>query len=181
MRRTLAVAATLSLTLGGACADAAGVDPIAPELAKARFAEMAIGNSAPIAAAGEFQTFVDLSTLTLTPRGRHCQLEVDGSISFSGTIEGSGTGHTSALVFASCADVAAAAPGTYPDRFRSTIEFDGTVDGEPVTTRVIYSGRSRAGGEIDGSLRFTEAAHGLLGVDARVAVGGSYKGKVIFR
>ena len=43
---------------------------------------------------------MDFSTLTLTPRGKNCRLVVSGALVFSGSIEGTATGTTTALVFA---------------------------------------------------------------------------------
>ena len=184
MRRTPTPAAALilALAIGGACADAGvGGNPVAPDLALGRSPDRQARTARRIAAAGEFQTFVDFSTLTLTPRGRNCQLEVDGEVLFTGTIEGSGSGHTSALVFAPCSDVAAAPPGTYPDVFRSRIDAELSVDGQPATAKMIYQGRSAPGGAIDGRLLLHGGVRGVLQADARIAVGGTYEGAVVVR
>lgn len=182
MTRTHAVAAALALIVGGACADAGvGGNPLAPDLALERSSERETRTARRIAASGEFQTFVDFTTLTLTPRGRNCQLEVDGEVLFTGTLEGTGTGHTSALVFAPCADVAAAPPGTYPDVFRSRIDAELTIDGEPATARMIYQGRSAPGGAIEGRFLLRGGVRGVLKVEARIAVGGTYEGAVVVR
>ena len=180
MRRTHAVAAAL-LVVGG-CADAGvGGNPLAPDVSLERSSEREARTARRIPASGEFQTFVDFSTLTLTPRGRNCQLEVDGQVLFTGTLEGTGTGHTSALVFAPCSDVAAAPPGTYPDIFRSRIEADLSVDGKPATASMTYEGRSEPGGAIDGRFLLRGGVRGVLKVEARIAVGGTYEGGVVVR
>jgi hypothetical protein len=182
MRRTQPLAAALALVIGGACADAGvGGNPLAPDLAIGRSPAREARTARRIPASGEFQTFVDFSTLTLTPRGRNCRLEVDGEVRFTGTIEGTGTGHTSALVFAPCADVAAAPPGTYPDVFRSRIEAELSVDGEPARARITYQGRSAPGGAIEGRFLLRGGARGVLDVEARIAVGGTYEGAVVVR
>ncbi|HEX6068213.1 MAG TPA: hypothetical protein VFZ18_00270 [Longimicrobiaceae bacterium] len=182
MRRTHAVAAALALVMSTGCADAGvGGNPLAPDLALGRSSEREARTARRIPASGEFQTFVDFSTLTLTPRGRNCRLEVDGEVLFTGTIEGTGSGHTSALVFAPCADVAAAPPGTYPDVFRSRIEVEVSVDGQPATARMIYQGRSAPGGAIDGRFLLQGGVRGALKVEARIAVGGTYEGTVVVR
>jgi hypothetical protein len=182
MRRTHAVAAALALVMSGACADAGvGGNPLAPDLALGRSSEREARTARRIPASGEFQTFVDFSTLTLTPRGQNCRLEVDGEVLFTGTLEGTGSGHTSALVFAPCADVAAAPPGTYPDVFRSRIEVEVSVDGKPATARMIYQGRSAPGGAIDGRFLLHGGVRGALKVEARIAVGGTYEGAVVVR
>jgi len=132
-----------------------------------------------VQASGDFGAFVDFSTLTLTPRGQNCLLEVEGRLVFSGTIAGTATGRTSALVSATCAEVATTLPGTYSDVFRSVLSFEGTVDGEPAQADVIYAGRVQPGGTIDGRLLFSGDVRGELSADARVAVGGEYSGTVV--
>src|SRR5258705_13422659 len=72
-----------------------------------------------VQATGHYDAVVDFATLTLTPRGRNCLLEVDGTLFFTGTIAGPATAHTSALVFAPCAPVATTPPATYRDAFTS--------------------------------------------------------------
>jgi hypothetical protein len=132
-----------------------------------------------IETSGRFDAIVDFTTLTLTPKGRNCLLEVDGRLVFSGTIEGTATGRTSALVFAPCADVATSPPGTYPDVFKSELEFEGTVDGDPASAALLYMGRVQPGGVIEGRLVFSRGIQGRLEADARVAVGGDYSGSVV--
>ena len=128
---------------------------------------------------GSFAAIVNFSTLTLTPRGSNCLLQVEGELVFTGTIEGSGTGRTSALVFAPCADVATTPPGTYPDVFKSELVFEGTVDGQPAQANLLYMGRVQPGGRIDGRLVFSNGVQGVLEAEARVAVGGDYRGFVV--
>ncbi len=133
----------------------------------------------PVRAQGEFTAAVDFSTLTLTPVGRNCLLRVDGELEFTGTIEGLAAGTTSALLLASCDDVAVTPPGTFKDVFRSRLEFWGTVDGEPVIADLTYQGITQVGGGIRAVFRFSNGLRGVLKVDAIVAVGGSYKGIVL--
>ena len=130
-------------------------------------------------ASGQFLAQVDFTSFTFTPRGRNCLLTVNGQLVFTGTIDGTATGTTSALVFAPCADVMAAPPGTYPDVFRSELEFRGTIDGEPATANLLYMGRVAEGGTIDGRLIFSNGVAGRLEADAIVAVGGTYHGRVV--
>ena len=132
-----------------------------------------------VQASGGFDALVDFSTLSLTPRGSNCLLEVEGRLVFSGTIEGTAVGETAALVFASCAEVATTPPGTYRDVFHSELTFEGTVDGEPAEAKVLYTGGVEPGGQIDGKLVFSNGVAGALTVDARVAVGGTYAGSVV--
>jgi hypothetical protein len=106
---------------------------------------------------------------------------VDGELVFTGTIEGVARGTTSALVFAPCADVATTPPGTFPDVFKSELEFVGTVDGEEARADVLYMGRVQPGGAIEGRLLFHNGVDGRLEADAVVAVGGTYDGSVVVR
>ena len=162
----IAVAGTAALLFCG-CTDAPGLlAPTAPRAASESAARQ-------VDASGHF------STLALTPRGQNCLIDVDGRLVFSGTIEGTATGHTSALVSATCAEVASAPPGTYPDVFHSALVFDGTVDGQPVHAEGWYMGRSQPGGGIDGRLVFHGDMRGELDVQARIAVGGEYAGSVV--
>ena len=182
MARKHAIAAALALVMSGGCADGgAGPDPLGPDLALGRSSDKPAPGARRTQASGEFVANVDFSTLTLTPRGRNCRLEVDGQLIFTGTIEGTGIGHTSALVFASCSEVQVTPPGTFADVFRSKIEFVGTVDGEPATARMIYQGRSAPGGAIEGRFLMQGGVLGVLDVDAQLAVGGSYEGSVVVR
>ena len=84
-----------------------------------------------------------------------------------------------ALVVAPCADVMTTPPGTYRDVFKSELEFEGTVDGEPAEANVLYMGRVQPGGAIEGRLVFSNGVQGRLEVDAVVAVGGDYSGEVV--
>jgi hypothetical protein len=145
-----------------------------------RDAGAATQQAGPVQAAGHYDANVDFSTLTLTPRGRNCLLEVDGKLVFSGTITGTATAHTSALVFAPCAEVATTPPGTYRDVFTSRAVFDGTVNGESAHANLLYAGETQVGGAIDAHLIFSNGVAGVLdAVDARVAVGGDYLGAVV--
>jgi len=139
----------------------------------------------PAIAAGQVETsvlfdaIVDFSTLKLTPRGSNCLLQVDGRLVFTGTIEGVATGQTTALVFATCEEVASTPPGTDPDVFKSELVFVGTVDGQPAQANVLYQGRVQPGGHISGRLIFSNGVSGELSAEAQVAVGGSYDGSVV--
>jgi hypothetical protein len=134
-----------------------------------------------VQATGHFDALVDFATLTLTPRGQNCLLDVRGALVFTGTLEGTATGHTQALVSATCEEVAAGLQtGTfYPDVFKSELAFTGTVNGEPVEATGWYMGRSQPGGAIDGRLVLHGDVRGELDVDARIAVGGEYGGTLV--
>lgn len=145
------------------------------------------GAAAPAAAgqvqvAGHYDAVVDFSTLALTPIGSNCRLEVGGKLVFTGTIHGTAVGHTSALVFAPCAQVAVTPPGTYRDVYTSKAVFDGSVNGVAAHARLLYAGQTNVGGAIDAHLIFSDGVAGVLdAVDARVAVGGDYRGAVVVR
>ena len=129
-----------------------------------------------LVAKGDFTAVVDFSTLTLSPVGYNCLLEVEGELIFAGTLEGTAPGKTRALVLATCGDVAVNPPGAFPDVFRSKLEFAGTVGGLPTVADVIYQGESEAGGRITGSIVLSNGLEVPLQVDAFIAVGGSYAG-----
>lgn len=171
-----ALTGTAALLLCG-CTDASGraapTAPASPALA-------ALG-AQQVDAAGNFDALVDFSTLTLTPRGRNCLIDVRGQLVFTGTLEGTADAHTTALVFATCEEVATTPPGTYPDVFESEIAFEGTVNGEPVEATGWYMGRSEPGGAIDGRFVLHGGVRGELDVDARIAVGGEYRGSIVVR
>lgn len=175
-RRLVTGSALLLVVVG--CTDAR--DPLGPASA-ARPLHASSSAAQPVQASGSFAAIVDFSTLTLTPKGRNCQLEVDGKAVFTGTIVGTADAHTSALVFASCADVATTPPGTYADVFHSDLVFHGTVDGVSTTATGRYLGRSAPGGRITGRLVFASGMAGSLDVDAQLAVGGTYDGHVVVR
>ena len=171
LRLAVATALLTGTLLATGCAD--GRDgPTAPAM-------RAPAASQQVEASGAFDALVDFSTLTLTPRGRNCLLEVEGRLVFTGTIDGTAVGRTSALVFAPCDQVATTPPGTFRDVFRSELEFAGTVDGEPATAQVLYTGGVAPGGTIDARLIFSNGVSGVLDADAVVAVGGTYAGSVV--
>jgi hypothetical protein len=169
-RAKLVVLAAFCLAVVG-CADSTGITR--PDVSL-----QAVVNG-PVAVSGTYDAVVDFSTLRLTPRGANCLLQVDGQLVFSGTIEGTATGTTSALVLATCAQVATTPPGTFRDVFKSELEFEGTIDGVPAQASMIYQGRVQEGGVIEGRIILSNGAAGVLDVDARVAVGGSYTGAVV--
>lgn len=135
----------------------------------------------PLHGSGAFTVAVDFDTLTLTPVGNNCRLEVEGMAEFSGTLEGEATGVTTALVRAPCSEVIANPPGTFPDVFSSDLDFSGTVDGTPVNATITYHGTAEAGGEISAVMNLSGDLRGALRVEGQLAVGGSYQGRVVFR
>ena len=180
MNITRLAATGLTLLIVGGCAD--GRDTTGPtdlELSRDGTAQRPARAAQRVPATGSFQALVDFSTLTLTPRGRNCLLVVDGQLVFTGTIAGVARGTTSALVFASCEQVATTPPGTFRDVFRSELVFEGTVDGKPARAKVLYTGGVEPGGAINGRLIFSRGIAGELRARAVVAVGGTYRGAVV--
>ena len=181
MRILQLVATATALLVVVACADESdALGPATSALGRQGQAPDVVTSAArQIETSGHFDALVDFSTLTLTPRGQNCLLQVDGQLVFTGTIEGTATGTTSALVFATCSEAATTPPGTHPDVFRSELAFVGTVDGEPVQADLLYMGRVQPGGRIEGRLVFSNGAAGRLEADALVAVGGEYHGSIV--
>jgi hypothetical protein len=130
----------------------------------------------PIPATGTFDAVVDFSTLQLTPRGQNCLLEVEGELVFEGTLQGTASGTTAALIFATCDEVLANPPGTFRDVFMSKLVFTGQADGVPVEASMTYQGQVSEGGEIRAIIRVSRGLVGVMDVEARVAEGGSYSG-----
>jgi hypothetical protein len=165
-----------------ACANGRdALQPTVPPLGGSEAAQRAASAAQPIQTSGRFDAIVDFSTVTLTPRGRNCLLQVSGRIVFHGTIEGTATGRTSALEFGPCAEVALNPPGTFPDVFKSVAAFTGTIAGQPAHSDLLYMGRVQQGGAIDGRFIFSNGVAGELDVNAIVAVGGTYRGSVVVR
>ena len=175
------IAAGSAVLIIPGCAD--GRDLLAPSTsvvpAEGNAAEAAPEAASRVETAGEFDALVDFTTLTLTPRGVNCLLTVDGQLVFTGTIEGTATGTTSALVFAPCDQVATTPPGTFRDVFKSELRFEGTVDGQMASANLLYLGGVEPGGQIEGRLVFSNGVAGRLEADAIVAVGGTYHGSVV--
>ena len=171
-----------ALVVASACGDSRGVlQPTTPSLGRDRSPELSTSAAHPTETSGHFDAIVDFSTVTLTPKGGNCLLQISGRLVFSGTIEGTATGRTSALEFAPCEEVAVNPPGTFEDVFKSVAVFDGTVNGQPAHSDLLYMGRVQVGGAIDGRLVFSNGVAGVLDVHAIVAVGGDYQGLVVVK
>ncbi len=128
-------------------------------------------------ASGSFTAQIDPASITLAPAsGGNCVLSVNGVLTFSGTLMGTATGSTTALIFASCAQVATTPPGTFADVFRFVGEYVGTVAGQPGSGSLTYAGVTRAGGNITAAIGLRGDSSALVRADAVVAVGGSYRG-----
>ena len=132
-----------------------------------------------IDAFGPFTAVVDLSSLVVRDVGsQRCEFRVQGTLIFEGTLDGEANGTTTALIFAPCAQATEVPPGTYKDVFRFEGSYSGTVDGIPAIGRLSYTGITRRGGAIEASIRLhADTAKAVLHtVDARVLVGGTYRG-----
>lgn len=127
---------------------------------------------------GAIVASVDFSSLEARDvRGNKCEFTVDGTLSFSGTIDGDAVGATTAVIFAPCAEALASPPGTSFDTFRFDGDFTGEVLGEPTTGTLRYSGITRVGGHIDATVILRgDQARAVARADAQVAVGGTYSG-----
>ncbi len=129
-------------------------------------------------ASGTFGATVDFESLLAEDvRGNKCEFTVDGTLTFSGTVEGTATGTTTAVIFAPCAEALALPPGSFFDVFRFEGEFTGAVDGTPASGELSYAGVTRVGGGIDATVILDAGtARAVLRADAQVAVGGTYTG-----
>jgi hypothetical protein len=172
------VGISTALLVASACAGGRdALQPTAPSFS----VQGAASPSGPIQVSGHFDAIVDFSTVTLTPKGGNCLLEISGRLVFTGTIEGTATGRTSALEFAPCAAVAINPPGTFEDVFKSVATFTGTIAGRPAQSNLLYMGRVQVGGAIDGRFVFSNGVAGELDVKSVVAVGGTYSGSVVVK
>ena len=159
----LACAAAVWLLVPAGGATAAGVD------ASSQGAQSAEGG---------FVASVDFTSLqAVDVRGNKCEFTVNGTLTFTGTLEGAATGTTTAVIFAPCSEALAAPPGTYFDVFRFEGDFSGDVLGEPADGPLSYAGQTRVGGAIDATILLGgNDARAALRADAQVAVGGTYSG-----
>ena len=177
------VASGVVLLAVAACGDGRGVlQPTALSLAtRSQSPSLSASEADPIQTSGHFDAIVDFSTVTLTPKGGNCLLQISGRLVFTGTIEGTATGRTSALEFAPCAEVAINPPGTFEDVFKSVATFNGTIAGKPAQSDLLYMGRVQVGGAIDGRFIFSNGVAGELDVKSVVAVGGTYQGSLVVK
>lgn len=129
-------------------------------------------------AEGEFVASVDFSSLQPRDvRGNKCEFTVNGTLSFSESVDGDAVGTTTAVIFAPCSEALASPAGTYMDVFRFEGAFTGEVLGEPADGALNYAGLTRVGGAIDATVILDgDDARAVLRADARVAVGGTYTG-----
>lgn len=142
-----------------------------------------VAHAAPgVAASGTFTADVDPTTFTFTQQGSTCVITGQGTLVFSGTLEGTATGRTTARVLAPCEKAATSPPGTYQDVFRADLTFTGTLAGAPVEATLTYQGVTKApDGAITGQMIFSDGLTGGLRVDAVVVQGGVYEGRLVRR
>ena len=127
---------------------------------------------------GDFVASVDFASLQVRDvRGDKCEFTVNGTLSFSGPVDGDAVGTTTAVIFAPCESALTSPPGTFFDVFRFEGAFTGEVLGEPTTGTLSYAGLTRVGGGIDATVILDgDDARAVLRADAQVAVGGTYSG-----
>jgi hypothetical protein len=165
---------------GVAALGAAVLALLVPTTASAAAAPHGTGTSrgAAVHAAGGFEAAIDFASLQARDvRGHRCELTVNGTLTFSGTVEGTAGGITTAVVLAPCADALASPPGTYVDVFEFEGRFTGEVLGVRASGPLRYAGVTRVGGEIDALITLRgDDARAVLRADAQVALGGTYRG-----
>ena len=165
--RGICVVGMAILLLGTSTVAVASAEPIRAEL-----------SGAARQAAGAFTAEVDFSSLVARDvRGNKCEFTVNGTLNFTGTLEGSAPGTTRAVIFAPCSAATTSPPGTFFDVFAFRGTFTGTVHGAPVSGDLTYAGITRAGGAIDAKIILAgDRAKAVLRADAVVALGGTYRG-----
>lgn len=175
--RSAGVLSMVALMFSSGGTAAAAVTPPAPDTAQ-------VASARPVDAAGAFTALADFSSLTTRDVGtRTCEFQVHGTLDFSGTVQGAVSGTTTALIHAPCAEALSNPPGTFRDVFRFEGAFSGTVEGVPVTGDLSYAGVTRPGGSIEAAiiLRADQAKAELRTVDARIGLGGTYRGVAVTR
>lgn len=165
-RGAAVVGLALTVVLLGGSVGAAATVPPAPTPARL--------------AVGDLSVSVDLASAQVRDlRGGRCELRVDGTLTFTGTVVGAADGTTTATILAPCALALTTPPGTYPDRFSFDGDFTGEAAGVPVAGPVVYRGLTRTGGTVDATVLLDGfQARAVLRVDALVGVGGTYRGLV---
>jgi hypothetical protein len=161
--------ATAAMVLGVALAGPALAGPAAT-------AARPVHAIAPVA--GTITVVLDPGTLTATPshEGARCLFRVEAVLELDGTVDGTATGTTRALVHAPCAEATSNPPGTFADTFAFTGDFLGTVSEAGTAAEVRYAGGTRAGGGVSAVLVLDGGAVVVAAVQARAAEGGTYRG-----
>jgi hypothetical protein len=184
-RLTGALTTAVLFGFGGGCTDGGTVlEPGAPaaSLQSPPPHGLAPRGNPRILASGMFVSVPDFDNAVLTPQGNHCIVEIDGELTFFGTLEGVATGTSTVRVFADCSEVEL--PGSleaFRNVFRSPGVFDGTVEAEQVRADFLYEGRAEEGGRVAARFHLSGGLQGVLHVEGEVARGGTYEGFVIRR
>lgn len=174
MSSTVRIAAASAALLLASTAVAVG----GPATAAGPEASKGAGNGKAMKADGAFTVGADVTFgAPESVKGDKCKLTVNGTLHFTGDLEGPAVGTTTAVVFATCEEVGAAPPGTYFDVFTFKGDFDGTVFGEDTTGTLTYAGVTQAGGDIKARIKLRGDAWAVLRAKAQVLVGGDYTGK----
>jgi hypothetical protein len=171
----LAALASVALLISASPAAAASTPVAAPASSPAYLP----GTVPTLAAAtGSLTATIDPSTVVATPTrdGAWCRLTARTTLQLAGSVEGTVEGMATADVRASCDLVTTHPPGTYPDTFALRGDFRGTVASEPVRGDVLYTGATRAGGDVSAVLIVSGDASAILGVRAQVGAAGTYQG-----
>jgi len=135
------------------------------------------GAPAAARASGDFTLAIAFPDAELRPVGRSaCKLTVPVTIAFTGTLAGAADGSTVAVILASCNQVVAAPPGTFPDVFRFEGDFVGTVHGTAASGALNYAGVTSAGGAITAAITLAGDATAVLRAQAVVGGSGTYRG-----
>lgn len=140
--------------------------------------------AASIASVSGTFTVAVTATPATAPVGSNCRLEAPIQMDFTGALAGPAQGQISILALAPCVEVGTNPPGTYRDRFRAEVVFDGVIAEREGTARIIYQGTTRPGGAVRGLLRIygvtgeLAEVRGVLRVQAQAGVGGSYTGQL---
>ncbi len=143
-----------------------------------------VASARQVDAAGAFTALADFSSLVTRDVGNSkCEFLVQGTLTFTGTLEGVASGTTTALIDAPCSEALSNPPGTFRDVFRFEGDFAGTVDSVPATGDLSYAGVTRPGGSIDANiiLRADQAKAELRTVDAQIGAGGTYRGVAVIK
>jgi hypothetical protein len=133
-------------------------------------------------ASGAFTAVVDFPSLDTRQVGKaKCEFRVEGTLTFTGTLDGEAMGTTRALIDAPCSEALSRAPGTFRDVFRFEGDFVGTVAGVHVEGGLSYAGVTRPGGSIAANIRLrAEGVKAALRTDdAELGRGGTYRGVVV--
>jgi hypothetical protein len=142
-----------------------------------------VASARHVEASGAFKAQVFFNTLVTRDVGdSKCEFEVQGQLTFSGTLDGVAEGTTTALIDAPCAEATNPTNlGALRDVFRFEGTFSGTVDGFAATGDLNYVGVTRPGGSIDANIRLRadRAKANLHTVTAQLGVGGTYRGILV--